>query len=61
MYIHKIYLIDYTVYVFYILIYFCNYLVLRVVFYFILLKNFFFISWRLTTLQYCSGFCHTLT
>ena len=20
-----------------------------------------FISWRLTTLQYCSGFCHTLT
>ena len=29
------------------------------------LKNFFFkfifISWRLITLQYCSGFCHTLT
>ena len=23
--------------------------------------NFFFISWRLITLQYCSGFCHTLT
>ena len=22
---------------------------------------FFFISWRLITLQYCSGFCHTLT
>ena len=22
---------------------------------------FIFISWRLTTLQYCSGFCHTLT
>ena len=22
--------------------------------------NFFFISWRLITLQYCSGFCHTL-
>ena len=21
---------------------------------------FFFISWRLITLQYCSGFCHTL-
>ena len=20
-----------------------------------------FISWRLITLQYCSGFCHTLT
>ena len=22
---------------------------------------YFFISWRLITLQYCSGFCHTLT
>ena len=22
---------------------------------------FIFISWRLITLQYCSGFCHTLT
>ena len=22
--------------------------------------SFFFISWRLITLQYCSGFCHTL-
>ena len=22
---------------------------------------FFLISWRLITLQYCSGFCHTLT
>ena len=31
-------------------------------FYFIfLLFLFFFISWRLITLQYCSGFCHTLT
>ena len=28
----------------------------------ILFFNFhFFISWRLITLQYCSGFCHTLT
>ena len=29
-----------------------------------LMKTFFyfiFISWRLITLQYCSGFCHTLT
>ena len=26
-----------------------------------LLIYFFFISWRLITLQYCSGFCHTLT
>ena len=23
--------------------------------------SFFFFSWRLITLQYCSGFCHTLT
>ena len=33
-------------------------------FYFILFFIFFsfiFISWRLITLQYCSGFCHTLT
>ena len=26
-----------------------------------LLLLLFFISWRLITLQYCSGFCHTLT
>ena len=25
------------------------------------LNLFFLISWRLVTLQYCSGFCHTLT
>ena len=25
------------------------------------LISFIFISWRLITLQYCSGFCHTLT
>ena len=24
-------------------------------------ETFIFISWRLITLQYCSGFCHTLT
>ena len=24
-------------------------------------KKFIFISWRLITLQYCNGFCHTLT
>ena len=29
--------------------------------YSILFKSFIFISWRLITLQYCSGFCHTLT
>ena len=23
--------------------------------------SFIFISWRLITLQYCNGFCHTLT
>ena len=27
----------------------------------LLLFSFIFISWRLITLQYCSGFCHTLT
>ena len=33
-------------------------------FFFLRIQNFFsfiFISWRLITLQYCSGFCHTLT
>ena len=29
-------------------------------YFFILFIYFFFISWRLITLQYCSGFCHTL-
>ena len=29
--------------------------------YFIIFFPFMFISWRLITLQYCSGFCHTLT
>ena len=29
----------------------------QMIFFFI----FFFISWKLITLQYCSGFCHTLT
>ena len=29
--------------------------------YFIFFFPFIFISWRLITLQYCSGFCHTLT
>ena len=27
----------------------------------LILFSFIFISWRLITLQYCSGFCHTLT
>ena len=30
----------------------------RTVFFFF---SFIFISWRLITLQYCGGFCHTLT
>ena len=30
-------------------------------FYFLLFFSFIFISWRLIILQYCSGFCHTLT
>ena len=29
--------------------------------YFLFFFPFIFISWRLITLQYCSGFCHTLT
>ena len=29
--------------------------------YCMVISSFFFISWRLITLQYCSGFCHTLT
>ena len=28
---------------------------------FIIFFSFIFISWRLITLKYCSGFCHTLT
>ena len=35
-----------------------NYLFLKFFYY---LCIFFFISWRLITLQYCGGFCHTLT
>ena len=35
--------------------------VLRAVFFIFLFFPFIFISWRLITLQYCSGFCHTLT
>ena len=31
------------------------------VLYFLIQFFFFFSSWRLITLQYCSGFCHTLT
>ena len=32
-----------------------------VFFFFKFFFSFIFISWRLITLQYCSGFCHTLT
>ena len=31
----------------------------HIYFYFFSIVFFFFISWRLITLQYCSGFCHT--
>ena len=34
---------------------------LFIYFYFYIFFPFIFISWRLITLQYCSGFCHTLT
>ena len=36
-------------------LFFCLFLPLIIFF------SFIFISWRLITLQYCSGFCHTLT
>ena len=38
-------------------------LLLRVILFYFFLSffSFIFISWRLITLQYCSGFCHTLT
>ena len=29
--------------------------------FYLFIFSFTFISWRLITLQYCSGFCHTLT
>ena len=32
-----------------------------IIFLFVFLFSFIFISWRPITLQYCSGFCHTLT
>ena len=34
---------------------------LDLLFFFCFFFSFIFISWRLITLQYCSGFCHTLT
>ena len=42
---------------------FSQYISYILIFFFFLFFSFiiFFISWRLLTLQYCSGFCHTLT
>ena len=37
-------------------IFFCLFVFVLIYFF-----SFIFISWRLITLQYCSGFCHTLT
>ena len=37
------------------------YLFLDSVFIYLFIFPFIFIRWRLITLQYCSGFCHTLT
>ena len=34
---------------------------LLAIYFFFFFFSFIFISWRLITLQYCSGFCHTLT
>ena len=39
--------------------FFCN--IYQFIFYIFFFFSFIFISWRLITLQYCSGFCHTLT
>ena len=39
---------------------FCNFQK-PILFFYFLFFSFIFISWRLITLQYCSGFCHTLT
>ena len=38
-----------------------TYIALMILFYLFIYFSFIFISWRLITLQYCSGFCHTLT
>ena len=40
---------------------FIYFLFIFILFYFFLFFPFIFISWRLITLQYCRGFCHTLT
>ena len=42
-------------------IYMCVSVCLCVCIYIYIYFSFIFISWRLITLQYCSGFCHTLT
>ena len=34
----------------------CNFFI-----FYLFIFSFIFTSWRLITLQYCSGFCHTLT
>ena len=52
----------------YLCLFFCPaYWVMNTIFFFFVILfiylfiSFIFISWRLITLQYCSGFCHTLT
>ena len=43
-------------------VFFLFFVVSKALFFLFLIFLFlFFISWRLITLQYCSGFCHTLT
>ena len=39
------------------IVFFFNFIFFRLSFFF----SFIFFTWRLITLQYCSGFCHTLT
>ena len=41
--------------------FFTNWAMREAMFAFFFFNIYFFISWRLITLQYCSGFCHTLT
>ena len=52
---HKKWLVTTVVRNFHLIYFFFRFL------YFIFFLPFIFISWRLITLQYCSGFCHTLT
>ena len=53
-YQQSIYILTVFIKIFWMLIFIYFYII-------IIIFSFIFISWRLITLQYCSGFCHTLT